>query len=178
MPKENMLPAKILDPFRSAENAIHLQGSLQIKNMARLCMSLSSNDGEVVITMDFGIDEQKIAYIRGHYATQLQLQCQRCMESFDQQLEDDFLLGILRSDEEADELPDSYNPVIVSEDNSLTIQDIIEDELIVSLPIVPMHQMNDCNVKLPLSASTQNAEESEKQNPFKVIEFLRHKQSK
>jgi uncharacterized protein len=177
MSKENTLPAKVTDPFRFAENAIHLQGTLLVKNMERLCTGLSSDSGEVDISMVFGVDEQKISFIRGHYATHLTLQCQRCMELFDQQLAGDFLLGIVRSEEEAGTLPERYNPVIVANDNSLIIQEIIEDELIISLPIVPMHNASECNVRLPLSSSSKDLGEIEKQNPFKVIEFLRKKQN-
>ena len=175
MPKENMLPTKIVDPFRSAENAIHLQGILSVKNMERLCSSLNSDSGEVNVSMEFGVDEQEIPFIRGELSTQVVLQCQRCMEPFSYDIADHFLLGIVRSEEDASRLPDRYNPVIANNDKALIIQDVIEDELLVSLPIVPMHHPKDCNVTLPLSADPKNMEESEKENPFKVIELLRSK---
>jgi uncharacterized metal-binding protein YceD (DUF177 family) len=59
----------------------------------------------------------------------------------------------------------------------LFIPDVIEDELIVGLPIVPMHDLKDCKVVLPLIAKSE-AISIEKENPFKVIELLREKRDK
>jgi uncharacterized protein len=177
MSKETMLPAKITDPFRFAENGMRLEGKLLIKSMDRLCTSLSSNVGEVDVNLSFDVDEQKTPFIRGHFAASVMLQCQRCMEPFKYDIVNDLLLGIVRSEEEAEELPDSYDPAMATEENILLIQDIIEDELLIGLPIVPMHNAKECKVKLPLSASSKEAGEMEKENPFKVIELLRTKKS-
>ncbi len=168
MSKET-LPLKV-DPFRFADNGTCLQGRLPIKNMKRLMESLTFDQGEVDIDIQFGVDEQEIRYIRGHLKTQLILQCQRCMEPFKYEIIDDFLLGIVQTEEEADELPERYDPLVIKE-MDLFIQDVIEDELIVSLPIVPMHPPKDCKVRLPLVAESTGI--SDKENPFKVIELLR-----
>lgn len=165
------LPLKV-DPFRFADNATRLYGSLPVKNMTRLTSSLLSDEGEVQVNIDFGIDEQGLRYARGHLSTHLALQCQRCMESFNYEIIDDFLLGIVQTEEEAEELPERYDPLIATEPD-LLIQDVVEDELIVSLPIVPMHSENDCKVHLPLQAESETASGIEKENPFKVIELLR-----
>lgn len=168
MHKEN-LPQKV-DPFRFAENAIHLQGTLPIKKMERLCTSLSSNEGDVAIEIEFGVDEQGIRFVKGNLTTHLTLQCQRCMQAFDYGIIADFKSGIVRTGEEADKLPTSYDPLVVAE-SMLNISEMIEEELIVSLPIVPMHKPDDCKIRLPLvSSSTQ---ESDAENPFRVIESLR-----
>lgn len=170
MTKDN-LPAKI-DPFRFAENSLSLQGSLPIKNMDRLSTSLVSMDGEAVISLAFGIDEEGIKYVQGHLESGVKLQCQRCLEPFDCAIISDFALGIVHSDEEAEKLPERYD-ALIAKDNSLVISDMIEEELIVSLPIVPMHDMANCNVKLPFVSAKGGTDEMEKQNPFQVIEKLR-----
>lgn len=175
MSKENTLPTKVTDPFRFAENATRLQGKLLIKNMERLCTSLHSDRGEVSVEMHFGKDEQGISFINGHYVTCVSLQCQRCLEAFQFNLTNDFLLGIVRTEEEADGLPENYDPVMATEENGLIIQDVIEDELLISLPIVPVHDRKECKITLPLTAKTEGAEEITKENPFKVIELLRSK---
>lgn len=175
MSKEN-LPSKV-DPFRFADNAAHLQGTLLINNMQRLRVSLASDQGQVDVKIDFGLDEQGIRYLSGHLMTHLTLQCQRCMESFDYEIIDDFLLGIVQTEEEATRLPERYDPLVVK-GVDLLIQDVIEDELIVSLPIVPMHLPDQCKVKMPLTAESEEMSETEKDNPFKVIELLRSKRDK
>jgi uncharacterized protein len=87
------------------------------------------------------------------------------------------MLGIVQTEEEAKNLPERYDPLIVKE-SDLFLQDVIEDEIIVSLPIVPMHTAKDCKVKLPLVTESETMSEVEKDNPFKVIELLRTKRDK
>jgi uncharacterized protein len=168
------LPLKV-DPFRFADNATRMHGSLPIKNMERLAPSLASDQGDIEINIQFGVDEQKLRYLHGHLSTQLILQCQRCMESFNYEIISDFKLGIVKTEEEAKELPDRYDPLL-ADGIEVLIQDVIEDELIVSLPIVPMHSAENCRVGLPLKA--ESGERVEKENPFKVIELLRVKSEK
>lgn len=175
MSKDN-LPLKV-DPFRFADNASRLQGAMPIKNMERLRASLASDQGDAEVNIRFGVDEQGIRFMQGRVETHLALQCQRCMESFDYEIINDFKLGIVQTEEEANELPTSYDPLIMTGED-LFLQDVIEDELIVSLPIVPMHESKDCKVKLPLIAGSDKTSEMEKDNPFKVIELLREKRDK
>ncbi|MCD6039922.1 MAG: hypothetical protein K0S27_1322 [Gammaproteobacteria bacterium] len=171
MLKENMLPTQI-DLFRFANHATSLKGTLHIKEMQRLASSLHTNEGGVDVEIEFGIDRQGIRFLRGQFAVGLTLQCQRCLRPFVYKMESCFLLGVVCSEEEASQLPARYDPLIVKE-GMLVIQDVFEDELIVSLPIVPMHQLSDCKIKLPLVAETDETITVGKESPFKVIEFLK-----
>ena len=174
MLKENTLPIQV-DPFRFADNAICLQGTMYIKDLQRLASGLYANDGEIKANIEFGVDRQGIHFLRGQITACLTLQCQRCLEPFGYEIESRFLSGVVRSEEEANQLPKGYDQLIVKEDR-LVIQDVVEDELIVNLPIVPMHQVNDCKLKLPLEIETNEPVEVGKENPFKVIEFLKREE--
>ncbi len=162
------IPAQV-DSLRFAEHATNLHGVVLIKNLPRLCVSLANNEGEVEANIAFGIDDQRIPFIKGHIETRVILQCQRCMQPFVYGIICDFLSGIVSSEEEAEGLPDRYDPATV-EDGMLSLHDRIEDELIVSLPLVPMHEFEDCKVKLPFVVA-----ESPMESPFKVIESLKAK---
>ena len=170
---KDTLPLKV-DPFRFADNAISLQSTLPIKNMQRLCESLGNNEGDVQIDIHFGADEEGIRFVRGHIDTTVSLQCQRCLESFTFEIASDFASGIVHTDEEGDKLPQRYDP-LVAKDATLFISDLIEEELIVSLPIVPMHDVQTCKVKLPFLPDNTVSEEPGPESPFKVIEILRSK---
>jgi uncharacterized protein len=169
MSKDN-LPIQV-NPFRLAENATTLHGHLLVKDMPRLCSSLLTEEGEVDVKLVFGI-EHKVRFLKGFFKTALTLQCQRCMEPFLREITADFAMGLVTSEEAAKRLPEECEPLIIT-DESLIIPDMIEDELILSLPIVPTHAENDCRVKLPIFASDNK--DDEKESPFKVIEFLKAK---
>ncbi len=171
---KNNLPLHV-DPFRLAENAERLHGYVQIKDMERLTPSLLKDVGEVAVELIFGKDAQDISYLQGKFETNVVLQCQRCLEPFSLNIKNHFNSGIVRTEAQAKKLPDQYEPLIVKEDE-LIIRDMIEDELILSLPIVPMHDHVDCKIQLPISAADVETEATgNKANPFKVIESLKSK---
>ena len=172
---KDTLPLKV-DPFRFAENAVSLNGALFIKEMQRFCSSLASDQGEVKVSMTFDRDEQGIRHIKGRITTEVMLQCQRCLRPFKHEIINEFLLGIVHTEEEADRLPNRYDPLIVS-DGALVISDMIEEELIISLPLVPMHNTKDCNAEV-FHESSAHEVSVERASPFKVIESLRSKRKK
>jgi DUF177 domain-containing protein len=172
MSEEN-IPQKV-DPFRFAEHAIRLQGTLPVKKMQRLCESIYEDSGEIRVNIEFGKNEQDICFLTGQLSGTLQLQCQRCMEPLAFNVHNNLELAIVHTEEEAEKLPEGYDSIIANND-ILIIQDTIEDELIVRLPLVPMHDHKDCKITLPLVIESDEAAQMEKENPFKVIELLRTK---
>lgn len=170
MPKD-IMPIQV-NPIRFAENGVTMHGSLFIKDMQRLGVSLAGQEGEVKVDLEFGIDREKTRFVKGHFETALTLQCQRCLENFIQEVVGDLKSGLVNNEKEANALSSRYEPLIVV-DNNLVIQDMIEDELILTLPIVPMHDLKDCSIQLPQAAGDAEMTEFKKESPFKVIEHLK-----
>lgn len=161
-----------IDPFRHAEQNLKLSGLVKIADMERLRANLSGTDDTVAVDLQFGIDEQGQTFLKGHLETKLMLQCQRCMEPFSYEIMSDFVLGIVTTLDEANAMPDHYEPAL-TKDGQLALRELIEDELILNLPIIPRHEPEQCKVKLPLTESGWKAGESE--NPFRVLQSLKHK---
>lgn len=169
---EKFIPEHI-DPFRFAEQNLSLDGSVKLADMARLNTNLCSNESSVAVRLTFGIDEQGITYLKGHLEAGLMLQCQRCMDPFKYEIITDFALGIVKTLEEANALPEHYEPALAKEGH-LALRELIEDELILNLPIIPRHEPEDCKVKLPLTDAEWK--EGKSDNPFQILESLKHKQ--
>lgn len=165
--QKDHLPLKI-DPFRFAEHALRLSGFLRLEELTRVAPSLSSSEGVVEVELAFGVDEQEIRFVRGQLTTCLILQCQRCLEPFKYAIINDFVLGIVHAEDEAEQLPKRYEP-LVAMSGELFLKDLVEEELLVSLPLVPMHPAAECKVQLPLVAEMEN------EHPFKAITVLRTK---
>jgi uncharacterized protein len=170
---KDYLPTQV-NPLRFAENATQLHGHLFIKDMQRLTPSLYKQDGEVEVRLQFGIDAQGIRFLKGLASAQLTLQCQRCMEAFTHEISGDFTYAMVSDEEKAKRLPKHYDPVFVIED-SLNIQDMVEEELIINLPIVPMHCSEDCKIQLPITVAADPGATVAADHPFKVIELLKVK---
>jgi|SRR5579885_764720 uncharacterized protein len=168
---EKFIPEHI-DPFRYAEQSLGLDGVLKIADMQRLSANVIPGTDTVAVKMQFGVDEQGITFLKGHLETKLTLQCQRCMEPFTYGIMSDFVLGIVNTLDEANALPERYEPALAKEGN-LALRELIEDEIILNLPIIPRHEPDDCKVKLPLSDS--GWEQGKGENPFHVLKSLKDK---
>lgn len=169
---EKFIPEHI-DPFRFAEQSLRLDGVASINDMQRLKANVVSNNDTVAVNLQFGVDEQGITYLKGHMETKLTLQCQRCMEPFTYEIISDFILGIVNTLDEANALPERYEPALAQEGN-LALRELIEDEIILNLPIIPRHEPEECKVKLPLADSGWEHEDGE--NPFHVLKLLKRKE--
>lgn len=168
------LPTHV-DLTRFAENAMELAGVLPLSEMQRLATSLLNTAGEAEVHIKFGIDERKIKFAKGQVKTELSVQCQRCLEPFKYEIISDFAFGMVDTDEKAKDLPPHYDPVLVTGDE-LNLADMIEEELLINLPIVLMHDPEECKVKMPVVVlEDPEATQPKKTNPFKVIESLKVK---
>jgi uncharacterized protein len=161
-----------INMLRLSEHAASFHGPLLIKDMQRLAPSLYSDEGEVTVDLSFGADEEGTRFCRVQLKTEVNLQCQRCMEPFTYGIMSDFVHGIVGSESEAEALAEQYEPIIV-QDGLLVVQDMVEDELILKMPIVPMHADVDCKVKLPLADSSWTEVEENGQSPFHVLKLLK-----
>lgn len=170
----NNLP-KFVDLDRFVEKAASLHGTLAIKDMPRLVSSLASQEGEVAVDANFGIDKQGIKFIKGSVKALVYVLCARCLEVFVQEILSDFSYGVVNSDAKAKKLPAHYEPVLLTDQN-LNVVEMIEDELIINLPIVPKHDLKSCKVKTPVVVlEDPEAAEETKTSPFSVIASLKDK---
>ena len=168
---EKLIPEHI-DPYRFAEQGLKLDGTVKIADMQRLSANLDASHDTVAVKVQFGVDEQKTTYLKGHIEAKLTLQCQRCMEPFVYGIMSDFALGIVNTLDEANALPEHYEPALAKE-GFLALRELIEDELILNLPIIPRHEPDECKIKLPLTDSGWEQEKGE--NPFHVLVSLKEK---
>ena len=103
-------------------------------------------------------------------ATVVPLVCNRCTKPMDFKIEREVAFRFAKSEEEADSIPideDDDTEVIVGSDK-LNIADWIEEELILSLPLVPAHE-EGCQTDGP----EESKDEVQKPNPFAKLKDLK-----
>ena len=95
----------------------------------------------------------------------------------DYRVESCFSLGWLVSETQAESLPERYEPLL-SEDGLVETSLIIEDELLLSLPIVSYHDEDQCAVSGTFVSEDENVDTGsceEKPNPFDALLALKKK---
>lgn len=168
MSKER-LPVQI-DPVRLAETGRHLEGTIPLSTMNRLSNLLVDDKGDVDVRLEFGIDPEGIHFLKGRIQCRVMLECQRCLQAVAYEIDSGIALGIIDSHAASELLPSHYEPLVV-EDGPLFTRDLVEDELLLSLPIVPMHPESECAVgSKELKGEMQDGpEEARRENPFSVL---------
>jgi uncharacterized protein len=131
------LPKKI-NPWHFAVQGGRLQGELHLHTMARLLSLIDAPLEPVKIVLEAGIDAQGTHFFVGTMEVTVELVCQRCLAPMPVPLTVAFRLGLVHTEAQAINLPKDYDPLLTS-NNELVIAEWVEDELILALPLIPLH---------------------------------------
>ncbi|OUR86411.1 DNA-binding protein [Methylophaga sp. 42_8_T64] len=167
---------KEIDPFRYAQSGLKLAGELSVSNMPRLTSALQNDEGVVSIDMHFDVDETGTPYLRGIFTSSLTLVCERCTEAMLLSVTAECLLALIQNEHKVEGLAEQYEPWLIDSNEPVKLSSVVEDELILALPLVPRHDF-DC---LPAEAWQSGEEEVEEEDekptsPFAVLSALKSK---
>lgn len=162
-----------LDLIATAGAGRKLRGSVAVSSLERLLPVLTSDEGELQVEMELGKDPDGTCYLIGSIRGAVVLKCQRCLDDMTLPLDLAFRLGLVSSDDAANALPDWYEPLVVTAEPA-HMADVIAEEVLLAIPIVPMHRDNqDCREFIK-DYMPQDSEQRE--NPFAVLAGLKLKQ--
>ncbi|MBV1789893.1 DUF177 domain-containing protein [Marinobacterium sp. D7] len=164
------LPKRV-DPRKLAEREAKIEGVADVSAMPRLVSLLANDSGEVQVELSFAVDEQRLRTVSGSASGSVMLTCQRCLEPVSVDVEAEVNLAMVLNEEQAKNLPRYYDPLIV-EAEDVELLSLIEDELILSLPLVAYH--DDCSVQTSFGDADEAARtQKDKPNPFSVLAELK-----
>ncbi len=176
------MPTRLLEyikPLSLCDRGEHLQGLMPLTGMARLADVLCHQNGEVEIDLAFDIDAQGTKFLKGHLKACLALECQRCMKAVETVIETDISLGFVDTETVGKALSSEYEPYILSEP-TVILRELVEDELILALPIVAFHAEDECEVKIQQHQPEEDIPppvETKKPNPFNALAALKKAKS-
>jgi uncharacterized protein len=160
------LPERV-DASRMVQARRIFQGTLPLASLGRLRTSLAEAEGEVEYDLEFGKDELGIAFLAVRAVAELPLTCQRTLEVYRESVKIDQRLGLVADESEEAALPPGYEALLIP-DGTLDPAAVIEDELILALPVVPMKP------GAPLEWKDEAADEAEAapEKPFAALAGL------
>jgi uncharacterized protein len=107
----------------------------------------------------------------------IQLTCQRCLGLSIQKLDVHRTFRFVRDEQTAMALDDESDDEFLVLSNAFDVLELIEDELIMALPLVPLHEL--CPVPLTQQlgqiATTEAQNEEERPHPFAALSVLKSK---
>jgi len=175
---KDRLPEHI-EPLRLARSQRLLQGRLPLLRMPRLADSLEDDAGEIDVALKFDVDASGIAWMEGHLVGALSLCCQRCMQPLRMPIDITFKLAMIESESEIERLGEQYEPMLL-DDSLVSVVELVEDELLLALPIVPKHETAQCNAgslddEIEERVAIVENEPEPRKNPFDVLADLKSK---
>ena len=161
---------ELLDAWRMVAARRRFEGRVPLSALGRLQGLVADAEGECSYALEFGRDEVlRVAYVELTIDTALPLICQRSMQRFLLAVNMVQRLGLVRDEEEEQALPPDYEALLVPEDGSLRPLDLVEDELVMAVPVVPVAPGSEA-VERDFSATS---EELGKANPFAALAALK-----
>ena len=115
-----------------------LEGTIPLNMFKRLGELLASRDGNVQVRLEFRRGNKRKTQIIGMAFVNTTLVCQRCLSGMEHELEANLRHFIVVSDEALLELEENEDGIVSVEDKVL-LADLLEDELIINLPMVAKH---------------------------------------
>lgn len=100
--------------------------------------------------------------------------CQRCLQPVTIELDIDRPFRFVRDEAQAAELDAESEDDVLVLSRRFDVQEWVEDELLLALPIVPLHET--CPKPLPLAESPLVDEVAHRPNPFAVLQALKGKE--
>jgi len=159
------------DSFELARSGRQISGEIPLANLPRLSEFLSSAVGTLRYQVSGLVLDDGAAGADLHLTANLPLVCQRCSGSLDFGLDRTVRFRFVSSEEALNALPiddDEVDAVVGS--RTMNVHDWIEDEAILSLPLVPRH--DQCAAPAD-AASTSSNDSVGRPNPFAALSALR-----
>jgi uncharacterized protein len=158
-----------VDVWRMVQTGRSFQGNLPLAAMPRLRGSLDKAEGSAQFEVDFGKDDIGISYLHLRAEAGLPLVCQRTLDPFVFPVRIDARLGLITREAEEAGLPAGYEPLLIT-DGNLHLADVIEDELILALPVVPV---KPGAAPIEQTWGADAAPKAAKPNPFSVLQQMK-----
>lgn len=165
-----------VDPVKSAVKGLQYTGLVPGVSLSRLADTVLTVTGDADVSVRFDVDQQRTHYFAGRVEAAVEVTCQRCNKPMQLHLDASFSYAPVYRRQQEEDIPQMYEPVKLNELGEVMLHEIVEDELLLALPIVTMHAEQDCEVdRNAMTYGELPAEAEERANPFAVLQGLKRK---
>lgn len=171
--------ARRLDVRRFAEAGAAIEGEDRLDSFVRLIAESGGRGGDNLVRWQGRgeilnpehVRPQVWLHLDAH--ARLPLVCQRCLGPVDVEVNVQRSFRFVPDEATAAAEDDEAEEDLLAESRSFDLLELIEDELLMDMPVVPRHEV--CPVTLPRSAGDAEFEEAQAQreNPFAVLGRLK-----
>jgi DUF177 domain-containing protein len=164
----------VIDSLEFAGAAKELRGKIPVAEFVRLRDCLSDTSGDVEFIVRGGRNKERRPILMLEIGSDLRLQCQRCLGTVHHRLDVRSMLLLVRPGEDLSEnAEDPEAPDCIEADQQLDVGQLVEDEILLSLPFAPRHADDGCQ-----SALGGSGGETRRPSSFAKLAELKRMKSK
>lgn len=158
-----------IDSLDFASNGQQISSDVLVEELSRLADVLSDTAGELSYTIHGAVDKYGMPMLALRIAGVCHLTCQRCMQAMDYNIQ--VTNSVMLRDQAAldrldeDDVGEEYESVLA--DAHLDIWSLLEDEIILSLPFAPKHEVGMCQ------AVKEVRSQQDESHPFAALAKLK-----
>lgn len=164
-----------LDVRAFARAGGHLQGQSELSQWQRLAPEAAQTDGSVQWTLSGSTRAvtlgQEQIWLEVRAQLDIALTCQRCLSSVRYPLQVERAFRFVADETVAIEEDEHSEEDVLAWSHRFDALELLEDELIMVLPMIPMHE--DCQGEHVLTSKDEPESEVKRPNPFAVLSSLR-----
>jgi uncharacterized protein len=150
-----------------ADARTELDFSIPLKEFPRLAPQLADTAGDARGSVRFG-RQDGIAMADVSVDATMHLLCQRCLAPLEQVVRGRGRVAMVEEGSEAERVPAELE-TILAPGRRLSVLDLVEEELLLCLPVVPLHEASQCVSSAPAVASTPDTGQQDRQRPFEQL---------
>jgi uncharacterized protein len=160
-----------MDIDRLADSQADVDFAVPLAELRRLRSKLESVAGTVSGRAHF-TRESGVAVAELTISGTATLDCQRCLESMSVAVESSARVGLVAAEADVARVPEDLEPMLAPE-GRISIGEIVAEELLLTLPIVPLHENpGECAVVPATPLVADEAAERVTQRPFERLDEL------
>ena len=153
-----------------ASRGIEVEGDVLVSRMPRLQAVVERGEKPALASLRCWKDQQNRYIVDVRVQMTVVLECQRCLSHCELELVTQSRLCVVWNEDSIKELPLGYEPLVAGVVSDLHA--LVEEELLLALPAVPMHDLGDCeDVSRAFGDSTMNVAEKD-ESPFASLGTL------
>ena len=162
-----MYARPFIDSLDFAHSGKQIDAEVSFAELPRLLDVLDNSQGILRYTVQGSMDAQGSPMLKISLSGEGQLRCQRCLQGMDYAIQHDVRLKLCdqavldAQDDEDEELEH------ILADAHLDVLELLEEEILLSLPIAPRHESGACQL------TEGENRQKENKHPFAVLEKLK-----
>ena len=165
------LPSQI-DPRKLALKGALLEGQVEIADLDRLASAVNRVVSPFAASIQFEVDESGQPFAKGMASVEVELTCQRCLDPLRINLQADFSLQIIWSEDQFANVPPEHEPWVVVDRFADPIA-MVEDEILLALPSVNYHKVGHCTGNALKPDGLDTGEVMATKSPFSILAQLK-----